>query len=338
MSYKAVISGISYYLPEKKVTSEEVEQRVFDTTSFVIPKGLIERLTGTATRSYLEDGLQASDLAVNASRDALKKAGIEPKDVDLLIFASCAQDITEPATANILQEKLAAKNAQVFDVKNACNSFLNGMDIAESYIRTGKARTALIAVGETLSLGINWEINSIEQLRMNMAALTLGDAGAAAVLQADPMANGRGILTTQFESYGDYWRWATVLAGGSLHRMNPEHAYFMGDSRKLRDAAIEYIPAAVKRALDQAGWKAEDIDVACAHQVTEVLIMEIAERTGVPSDRCIFSIRDCGNTAAASIPICLARAVDEGRLIPGSKVLLVGGAAGFSVGVITLVW
>ncbi len=338
MGHKATIEGIAYYLPEQRVTSEEVERRVYDTTQFRIPKGLIERLTGTASRCYREDGTQASDLAVNAAKLALDQSSMDANDIDLLIFASCAQDITEPATANILQEKLEARNAQVFDVKNACNSFLNGIDIAESHIRAGKARTALVAVGETLSLGINWNIQSIEELRTNMAALTLGDAGAAAVLRGDPDANGRGILTSHFESYGDHWRWATLLAGGSMHQLSPEHAYFSGNSRKLRDAAVEYIPAAVKRLLDRVGWKPEEVDVVCSHQVTEVLILDIAERTGIPSHRCIFAIRDCGNTAAASIPICLSRAQKEGRLKPGSKVLLVGGAAGFSVGVIALVW
>ena len=147
MACKAVIEGVSYYLPEKVVTSEEVEGKIREACNFEIPTGIIERLTGTHSRRYRDDSTQASDLAANAAKKAMEQAGMHPEEVELLIFASCAQDITEPATANILQEKLGAKNAQVFDVKNACNSFLNGIDIAESYIKTGKARTAVVAVG-----------------------------------------------------------------------------------------------------------------------------------------------------------------------------------------------
>jgi len=338
LAEKVVVASVGHHLPTEVVSSSDVEQRVYEVSQFKIPPGLIEKVSGIEARHYRSDEEQASDLALKASEQALARAQMDVQDIDVVIFASCTQDITEPATANILQEKLGARGSSVFDVKNACNSFLNGLDVAESLIRAGKARTALVAVGETLSLSIDWRISSVRQLKTGMSGLTLGDAGAAAIVRSEPNGNGRGILPSAFKSHGEQWRLATVLGGGSMHRFSEEYSYFSGESRALRDQAIEHIPELVRGVLDRIGWKAEEVDVACCHQVTLDLIHVLAERCGVPFERCVISIVDCGNTAAASIPLGLSRAYHEGRLEPGAKVLLVGAAAGFSVGVVPLIW
>ncbi len=338
MALKAVFAGLGHHLPKRVVTSEEVERRVYETSRFRIPRGLVEKATGIATRHHSEEGEQASDLALKASETALKRAKLDPADIDLIIFASCMQDVAEPATANIVQEKLGAKQAHVFDVKNACNSFLNGLDVAESLISAGRAKNALIAVGETLSFCIDWDIDSVEKLRTGMSGLTLGDAGAAAVLTAESNGNGRGLLGSAFRSFGDQWRLATVMGGGSMYRSDAAHAYFRAYSQQLRAQALRHIPDLVKHTLDRVGWEPGDVDVVCTHQVTVEMVAVLADLCGIDRDKCVISVADCGNTAAASIPIGLARAQEEGRLQPYAKVLLVGGAAGFSVGVVPLVW
>ncbi len=338
MGVKVVFAGVGHHLPERVVTSDEVERRVYETSRFRIPRGLVAKATGIVERHYRADDEQSSDLAVKAARHALDRAHMNPEDIDLLIFASCTQDLTEPATANILQEKLGASRSHVFDIKNACNSFLSGLDVAESNILAGKARTALIAVGETLSLGIDWNIDSADRLRTQISSLTLGDAGAAAVVRAESNGNGRGILGSAFETYGDQWRLATVLGGGSMFRFSQEHSYFSGKSQGLRDQALKRIPELVNTTLKRVGWTADDVDLVCCHQVTLDLVEEIARLTDTPIEKCVVSIRECGNTAAASIPLGLSQAWSEGRLFAGAKVLLVGGAAGFSVGVVPLVW
>lgn len=335
---RAAFSGIGYYLPGEPVTTADLNQRIYKATGYEIKNGLIERLTGVRSRYYRADDEQCSDLAAKAAIQAIERSGVSLDEIDLLVFASCTQDITEPATANILQEKLGCRQAQVLDIKNACNSFLNGLDLADAYIRTGKSKCAVVAVGETLSLSIDWNIRSDDDLKSRLASLTLGDAGAAAVLQAVPEEDERGIFTTRFRSYGEKWRLATVLGGGSMYQFNPEYGYFRSKSLALRDSAFELIPGLVKEALDSIGWKATDLNVACGHQVTEEIVNGVRERCGVLPGREIVTVVDCGNTAAASIPLCLGRAYDQGKLTPGTKVLLVGGAAGFSVGVIPLVW
>ncbi len=338
MKLRAAIEGVGYYLPSTRVTTEDVNRRIFETTQFKLTNGLLERLTGVKTRHQRDPNENCSDLAASAAERALEHAGTSKDEVDLVIFAACTQDITEPATANIVQEKLGTMKAQVFDIKNACNSFLNGLDVADAFIRTGKARCAVVAVGETLSLGIDWAVQNMDDLRSRIGSLTLGDAGAAAVLKGVPEDENRGIVASRFRSFGDRWRLATVLSGGSMHPREPELSYFRCESQVLRESAYELIPDVVSEVLECTGWDPTEIDVACGHQVTEEMVYGLQERCGLTRESGIITVEDCGNTAAASIPLCLGRAQDEGRLTPGTKILLVGGAAGFSVGVMSLVW
>ncbi len=335
---RSVLLSVGDYVPQRTVTAEEINRKVMETTQFSITNGLIQRLTGVRSRRYRAEDEQASDLASKAGERALERAGVARGDVDLIIFASCTQDITEPATANIVQEKLRCSNAQVMDVKNACNSFLNGLDVADSHIRAGKSKTALVVAGETLSLSIDWSIHSLDDLKSRLASLTLGDAGAAVVLQAGSADQPRGILGSRFRSFGEKWRLATVLGGGSMYRFNEAYSYFRSESQGLREAAYELIPGLVAEVLGQIEWKPEDVDVVCGHQVTEDMVYDLCDRCGFKSGHEIVTVTEFGNTAAASIPLCLARAYDAGKLKPGARVLLVGGAAGFSVGVIPLVW
>ena len=338
MTLRAACASVAYYLPGRPVTGEDINRRIYETTGYALGNGLIQRLTGVRTRYYRAKDEQASDLAANAAKQAVERAGISMDEIDLLVFASCTQDVGEPATANILQEKLGCFGAQAVDIKNACNSFLNGLDLADSHIRAGKSRCAIVAVGETLSLFIDWAIRSMDDLKSRIGSLTLGDAGGAVVLTGVPEEENRGILTSKFRSYGDKWRLATVLAGGSMHRNAEEHSYFRCEPHGLREAAYEYIPGVVAEVFATVGWTPADVEVACGHQVTEEMVYGLQERCGVPRGREIVTVTDCGNTAAASIPLCMGRAYDEGKLKPGTKVLLVGGAAGFSVGVMPLIW
>jgi len=337
MSLKAAIAGVGAYRPGCPVTTEDIHRKIYDTTGYRVKNALVERLTGVRTRHYRGSDEQSSDLAVNAAVCAMERAGVSVEEIDLLIFAACSQDVTEPATANIVQEKLGAKNAQVLDVKNACNSFLSALDVADSHIRAGKSQRALVTVGETLSLGIDWNIRSSADVKSRIGSLTLGDAGGAVVLEGVPAEEGRGLLATGFRSYGEKWRLATVLSGGSMYRFSEEHSFFRCQPKGLRDAAYELIPNIVKEVLDSVGWKAEDVDLCCGHQVTKEMICGLSKRIGIPTGRQMVTVTECGNTAAASIPLCLDQAYEQGRLTRGAKVLLVGGAAGFSVGVVPLI-
>jgi 3-oxoacyl-[acyl-carrier-protein] synthase III len=220
---KARISGVATYLPERTLTSGEVESRI---EGYVPYRGVIERMTGIARRHVAADGQQASDLAVAAARE------LDHGDADLLIFASASQDMVEPATAHIVAAKLGM-SCPVFDVKNACNSLLNGIQVAEALIRTGAHRKVLVCTGEVPSRAIRWRVADREQFVSAFAGYTLSDAGAAVLVTADPH---RGIFYRDFSADSTAWAVGTLPGGGSAHPRDPEYSYFRGDGRRLKEA------------------------------------------------------------------------------------------------------
>jgi 3-oxoacyl-[acyl-carrier-protein] synthase-3 len=334
---RAVIAGTGRYAPEDIWSSEMVEARVDAcSTDWSIPQGIVKLATGVAERRFAPEGMYSSDLAVRAAQQALAASGIEPRDIDVVIFASASHDVAEPATANIVQAALGCDRAAVMDVKNACNSFLNGLDIAQAFIETGRAPRVLVAAGECLSPTIKWNIDGSQDLPVRLAALTLGDAGAACVLEASG-APERGVMRGAFESVGQYWELSTVLGGGSRYGAAQEHMFFECRSAKLQKLAVDRIPALVTDVLVKLDWSLDDVSLVVPHQVSMSVIERIANLLNYPLERCAVTLDRFGNTAAASIPFALDVALEEGRAATGDKVLLVGGAAGFSAAVIPLV-
>jgi len=334
---RALVTGTGRYVPDDVWTSDMVEARVDECSGgWRIPKGMIRLVSGVVERRYASEGMCSSDLAARAAQRAMATAGIEPRDVDLLIFASASHDVAEPATANMVQIALGCDRAAVMDVKNACNSFLNGLDVAQAFIETGRAPRVVVASGECLSPTIKWDIGGSDDLPIRLAALTLGDAGAACVLEASA-APERGVLRGAFESDGSHWELSTVLGGGSRYGAAPERMFFECRSTKLQQLAVTRLPALVTDVLMKLDWALEDVALVVPHQVSRSVIERIASLMGYPLDRCMVTLERFGNTAAASIPFALDLAIEEGRAAVGDKVLLVGGAAGFSAAVVPLI-
>jgi 3-oxoacyl-[acyl-carrier-protein] synthase-3 len=277
-------------------------------------------------------------MAALASEQALAHAHLDPTAIDVVIFAAASDDITEPATANVVQEKLGCRNAAVFDVKNACNSFLNALDIAQAFIQTGRAQRILVATGEVLSPSINWHIDDAKDLYLKFAGLTLGDGGGACVVVASDEV-GRGVLPGRFVSDGSQWRLSTMLSCGTLMRHDTSKMYFESESKKMQTLAIEAIPPLLRQVTKELGWDmARDVALVIPHQVSRRVIELISKKTGYPLERCVITLDRVGNTAAASMPIALSMVLAEGRIPRGDKLLLVGGAAGFSAGVVPIIW
>lgn len=337
-THTPVITGLGHYLPEESVPSAEVARRVSSANKpFALPGGIIERLSGVAHRYYTAEGC-SSDMAALSAQKALEHANVDPADIDMLLFAAASHDITEPATANIVQEKTGCTCAHVMDVKNACNSFLNALDIATTYIQTGRANRILIAAGEVLSPSISWKIQSMADLALKFAGLTLGDGGGACVVEASEDRS-RGVLPGMFVSDGSRWRLSTMLSCGTLMRHDTSKMYFESESKKMQTLAVKHIPPLIQRCMDALGWDfARDVSLVVPHQVSLRVIEMICKATRYPIERCVITLNQVGNTAAASIPIALSCAFQEGRITRGDKILLVGGAAGFSAGVIPIVW
>ena len=314
-----------------------VETRVNrESGGWTIPKDIIRLAVGVVERRYAPEGTSSSDLAARAAQGALEESGLDPQAIDLLIFASASHDVAEPATANLLQAALGCESAAVMDVKNACNSFLNGLEVAHAFIETGRASRVLVAAGERLSPTIKWSIHDHADLSVRLAALTLGDAGAAFVVEASPDGD-RGLFPGVFESDGRHWELSTVLGGGSRYGGEPDRMFFECRSAKLQQLAVERVPRLVEQTLLKLDWSLDDVALVVPHQVSRSVIERVATLLGFPPDRCMVTLDRFGNTAAASIPLAFDVARDEGRVVAGDKVLLVGGAAGFSAAVIPIV-
>jgi 3-oxoacyl-(acyl-carrier-protein) synthase III len=334
---RAVVSGTGRHLPDQVWTSEMVEARVNrESGGWTIPKDIVRMAAGVVERRYAPEGTSSSELAARAARRALEESGLEPQAIDLLIFASASHDVAEPATANMLQAAVGCENAAVMDVKNACNSFLNGLEVAQAFIETGRAGRVLVAAGERLSQSIKWNIADNTDLAARLAALTLGDAGAAFVVEASAERD-RGLFPGAFESDGRHWELSTVLGGGSRYGAAPEQMFFECRSTKLQQLASEKIPQLVHDVLLKLDWDLDDVALVVPHQVTTSVIERVVSLLGYPLERCMVTLDRFGNTAAASIPVALDLALEEGRAVTGDKVLLVGGAAGCSAAGIPLI-
>lgn len=333
------IAGLGTYLPDRILTSEELEDKIRRDGVAVMADGFIERVTGVKTRHVAAATENASDLAEIASRSALEDAGISVGDVELLIFAAASHDVIEPATASILQAKLGADHAETFDVKNACNSFASALDVANAYVRSGLARVVLVATGEIPSRAIDLHFTSQKDMMAKFAHLTVGDAGGAVVVTAaaEP---GQGIIATGGLTRGEMWHLGTILSGGTMfpRDLSPQRAYLRNRGCELEECARVEMPPVVRTVLDAAGWTPESVDVVAMQQHTRKIVCEIVRMSGIPEDRAVLPLRHAGNAAAANIPLGLAQARDEGRLERQSRVMLFGGSSGFSVVISALCW
>lgn len=328
---RARIVGVATHLPERQVSSRAVEAAVRRHSNGFVPRaGIIETMTGIRSRHVADDSVQASDLAVAASVKLLADRGIAPADLDLVLFASASQDMVEPATAHIVCAKLGAR-CPTFDVKNACNSVLNGIQVAEALITTGQYERVLVVTGETPSRAVRWRVRDFTQFAESFPGYTLSDAGAAVLLER---AETGGIFHRSFVAESTHWQAGTLPAGGSAHPRDPDFTYYRMDGPALRRAFEALGRAPLDAALAEAGVGWHDFAVICVHQVTMPYLEALIEQTGIPADRVLVTLPEHGNLASANLPFQLSTALQQGRAEPGDRVALLGLAGGVSLGVV----
>jgi 3-oxoacyl-[acyl-carrier-protein] synthase III len=319
------ITGVGTHLPECEVTTTELQDRIGK-----LPHGLLARLTGIERRRIAADHEYASTLGLHAARAALGSAGHDPLDVDLLLFASASRDMVEPATAHILQDALGSR-AHALDVTNACNSFVNGIDLARAMILAGRARRALVVTGETPSRVMKPRVSGMAEARQAFAGYTFGDAGAAVVVE--PVERG-GILDIDTETFSEHWSVGGIPGGGSRHPRGDEYSYFTGDGHRLRGVFEKIGPSILDRVRARTGFEFTDYARILVHQVTLPYLERFLEVTGVPKDRLEVTVTSLGNMASATLGVQLDRAFPY--LSPGDRVLLIGLGGGVSM--MTMVW
>lgn len=323
----AYVRGIAHYLPERVVEHSEVESNVNG-----LPVGALGKYLGNHTRRYADNDVQVSDLATKAAHKLMLK--YERFEFDLLIFAAASSDLIEPSTASIIQSKLGL-SCPVFDLKNACNSFTNAIQVASSLIQSGTYQNILVLNGEKLSEVINYNPDDIQHLRRLVAAYSLGDAGVAMWLSNE--GNHR-LGYQKLDSRGEYWDLCMVKGGGSLSFRDPSAYYFESDSVNLRNAFKEHFTPFFETGLRESGYTRSDFDLVISHQITTATVDDLSKNLSVDIDKFYQGFPITGNVGAATVPTSLSLAEENGLLKSGDRVLLLGLAAGISMSFQVIEW
>jgi len=307
--------------------------------------GWLEHVTGVRTRRWAQPHVQPSDLASAAATKALRSAGMDPLDVDTLVFAGITRDCLEPATANIVSEAVGTRNARVFDLINACNSLIDAIDIGDSLIQSGKARRVLVTTGERASLSINWQARTMEELLQAVASLVVGDGGGAVVL-APSDDSGRGFRAREFRSDATQWRHAI----GGRFRLETQACEICGsildrtfrcNGRDLFAAAFGLLHPTMESVMERTSWAYDDLDLVFCHQPTRRFVekaIPLLGDAGAAARKLWWTADRLGNTSTASLPLAMAEAEAAGALAPGAKVLVLAPSSGVSAAAMTMVW
>lgn len=299
----ARITGTGSFAPKKVITNHDLAKLV-DTSD----EWIIER-TGIRERRIAEKGQTTSDLAYEASRKALKAAGMEADELDLILVATMTPDMILPSMGCVLQEKLGAGKAAAFDIYAACSGFIYGMSIANAFIRSDIYKNVLLVGAEVLSRFTDWEDRG--------TCILFGDGAGAAVIQRH--AGKRGILSTHLHSDGALGNLIHVPAGGASHPASHDtirkrmHFIKMKGNETFK-AAVRALEDVVQEALEHNKVKPEEIDFLVPHQANLRIIQAMAQRLNIPMEKVVLTLPKYGNTSAASIPMALDEAVRDGRI------------------------
>ncbi len=329
----AGISALSYYLPGEVVTSNDIENRINDGSSLRIREGLIDRVTKVSKRYFAATDQYNSTLAIEACKNLFVENVIHPQEIDLLIFAATGQDILEPATAHIVQDSIGTQ-CPVLDVTNACNSFMNALEIAQAFVMTKKYHSILIATGEVPSKSIRYELEDNEELRQSFPGYVFGDAGTAVLI--DRNATIATIDAMHFFADSSTWDVAMYPGGGSRFQNIIDANFFSGDGAKLVEPFFAHAEHVLGDFLKKTMITLDEIDHFFVHQITGPYLSKLCTGLGIPLHKVQVTIHDYGNVAAASIPLALCHKMMTDPPLPGSRGLCIGLAGGMSIGLALL--
>jgi 3-oxoacyl-[acyl-carrier-protein] synthase-3 len=319
----AYIAGCGIHLPERRVTNFDL-MKVMDTSD-----SWIQERTGIVERRYADPGTGSSDLALPASQAALKEAGIGPEDLDHIIFATSTPDYWVPGSGCLLQDLLGCKPIGATDVRAQCSGFVYSLSIADAFIRAGIYRNVLVVGAEVQSNGLDFSTAG-----RDTAVIFADGAGAVVVRATDKVG---GILSTHLHSDGRYAKelWVEAPSSKTSPRLSPEilaarkHFLCMNGSEVFKHAVTKF-PEVIEEALKANNVTSADVALVVPHQANLRITQAIQKRLGVPAEKIMSNIDKYGNTTAASIPIALKEAKDQGRIKSGDLIVLASFGSGFS--------
>jgi len=308
------ISGTGGYLPAKVLTNKDLED-IVDTSD-----GWIYERTGIEKRHIVENHEYCSDLAVAAAQRAMDAAGVGPGDIDLIVLATTTPDQIFPSTACEVQQKLGIRGCPAFDVQAVCTGFVYALGVADKFIRTGSARCALVVGAETFTRILDWQDRA--------TCILFGDGAGAAVIEA---ADEPGIISTHLHADGAYKDLLQVPRGIGSGACNGD-PYVEMRGNEVFKMAVTSLSRIVEETLRANGMQKSDIDWLIPHQANTRIIQATARKLDLSMDKVIVTVREHGNTSAASVPLALDTAVRDGRIRRGDTVLLEAFGGGFTWG------
>ena len=325
---RAQITALGMYVPEKRVTNDDLALLVDTTDEW------IRERSGISERRIVSDGQANSDLSVKAIENAFQGGDFRPEELDLIIVATVTPDMMFPSTACIVQDKIGARNAWSFDLSGACSGFLYAMATGAQFVQTGMYKKVLVVGTDVMSSILNFEDRS--------TCVLFGD-GAGAILLEPSEGEDVGIIDFLLHSDGAGGKFLYMPAGGSLHPASHETIdkkmhYVHQDGRNVFKYAVKLITQVSRDILERNGYTADDVNLLIPHQANLRIIQSSLERLGLSPERVVINIDRYANTTAATIPIGLAEAHQMGRIKKGDLLLLASFGAGFTWGSVLLRW
>lgn len=321
------IIGTGKYVPEQILKNSDLEKIVETSDEWIVSR------TGIRERHIAAPEEATSDLAYHAAVKALESAGMSGEDLDLIIVATVTPDMFFPSTACLLQDRLGAKKAAAFDLSAACSGFVYGLATATNFLQTGMYRNALVIGADCLS--------RITDYTDRNTCVLFGDGAGAVILGEVP--EGRGFKAFDLGAEGAGGAHLYLEAGGSRLPASVEtleakkHSIYM-NGREVFKFAVRVMSSATEAVLAKAGVDKENIDLFIPHQANIRIIQSAMERLHLPSEKVVINVDKYANTSAASVPLALAEAAEEGRIKEGDTVLMVGFGGGLTWGSAVLKW
>lgn len=323
-SIQSVVRGVGAYLPEKVLTNQDLTKIVDTTDEWIVQR------TGIRERHVIGEDQNTSDMAVKAAEIALQKAGKTAADVDLIVVATTTPDYTFPATAALVQQKLGVKQGLAFDIQAVCSGFVYAVATVDSYLKNNMAKCALVIGADCMTRILDWEDRA--------TCVLFADGAGAMVLEASEVADDKadvGVLASSLRSDGTHWDKLYVDGGVSK---SGNSGFIRMEGREVFKHAVNMISSIVLETLDKTIHEADDVDWFVPHQANKRIIDGVERKLGLSADRVVVTVDKHANTSAASVPLALYTAIEDGRIKSGDLVMIEAMGGGFTWGASLIRW
>jgi len=323
----AKITGVAGYVPPKVMTNADLEKIVETNDEWIRTR------TGIRERHIVEDGMATSHMATEAAKAVLAQTKTDPADIDLIVLASVTPDMFFPATACLVQERIGAKKAWGFDLSAACSGFAYALTVGAQFVAAGTHQKVLVIGSDTMTSVLDYQDRA--------TCVLFGDGAGALLLEAS--AANEGILDFQHDVDGAGGSFLYMPGGGSLHPSSRETVekrmhYVHQEGSQVFKYAVRRMTEMAAHLLEKNGFTKDDLKLLVPHQANLRIIRATQERLGIEDSKVMVNIDRYGNTTAATIPLGLRDAVEQGRLKKGDLVLIVTVGAGYTTGGVLLRW